>query len=463
MHRFLPATIVALAACGGTPAPASSPAAAAIPQLVIQPAAPVVADQLTEITLRGVTPGAIVDIVAERPVSASAMLGGKRQLYRAQASFRVGATGTVALAHAAPLTGSYQGADLRGLFWSMAASDAAIPDGWPDTQVHLAASQAGHELARAMLEIRSSNPDVVVTPVGGELPGAILARLPGEQRRPAIIALGGSEGGDSFARTMAPRLASLGYAVLGLPYYAPAFGGPARADLAGLPAAFTDIPVDRLEQARAWLRRQPGVDADHLALYGGSKGAEFALIAATRFPWVTAVVAIVPSDVVWEGWGVADAKPGTRSSFAWRGEPLAFVPYHDIAGEIAHAQTGQHVNLRRVQDQGRAEHPEAVAGARIPIERFRGALLVAGGGADQVWASGEMANNIAHTRSAAGLATTALIYPGAGHVLSGDGWAPTTGVEHAVFEIGGTAEANARAQAAAWRETVAFLARSLGK
>src|SRR4051812_14616741 len=100
MHRFLPATVVALAACGGTPAPAPSPATPAPPQLVAEPAAPAVADDLTEITLRGVTPGAVVDVVAERPVSASAMLGGKRELYRAQASFRVGTTGTVELAHA---------------------------------------------------------------------------------------------------------------------------------------------------------------------------------------------------------------------------------------------------------------------------------------------------------------------------------------------------------------------------
>jgi len=116
------------------------------------------------------------------------------------------------------------------------------------------AAQAGHIVARASLTLRRASPGREVTPAV-TLPGATLTRLPGPQRRPAIIVLGGSEGNDWAARDLAPRLASRGYAVLGLPYYAPGNGGPPRADLASLPSAFIDIPVDRLDQARAWLRQ----------------------------------------------------------------------------------------------------------------------------------------------------------------------------------------------------------------
>lgn len=463
MQRTLPClTLAILAACGSPSAPVPIPAPAARVEFVPQPATAVMASEITQIALRGLPPGSEITLVAERALQANPLAGGKRQLFRAQATFRVDPTGTLELASAAPIAGSYRGADLRGLFWSMVATEDAVADGWTDEQVQLTARAGSQELARTTLTLRKANPDVVVTQVGAELPGAVLARLPGDQRRPVVILLGGSEGGDSFARDLAPRLASYGFAALGLPYYAPAWGGPPRPELAGLPSAFTDIPVERLEVARAWLARQPGVDVDHLALYGGSKGAEFALIAATKLPWVTAVVAIVPSDVVWEGWGVMASAPGTRSSFAWRGQPLPFVPYHDMAGELAHFQTGQPVNLRRVQDRGRAEHPDAVAKARIPIEQFRGALLVAGAGNDQVWASGEMATNIARARRAAGLDTTTLVFPDAGHLLQGTGWQPTTGLEHAVMQVGGTAEANAHAQVTVWREAIAFLTRSLG-
>jgi hypothetical protein len=164
---------------------------------------------------------------------------------------------------------------------------------------------------------------------------------------------------------------------------------------------------------------------------------------------------------VWEGWGIPGQQPGTRSSFAWRGEPLPFVPYKDFAAELALLGSGTRAHLRRPQDGGRAAHPGAVAKARIPIERYRGAVLVAGGADDQVWDSGSMAGNIARSRAAAGLDTTALIFSDAGHVLAGDGWSPTTPLETGMFAFGGTPAGNARAQATVWRETLAFLARTL--
>jgi dienelactone hydrolase len=473
-----PVVLAVLAsACGASPPTAPTPPTPPTPPTAPTPRTPttasgaprfelsateVLAGDDAQIALRGFAPGSEVELAAERPVRQYTGPTPSRALYRSHARFRVAADGTLALASAAPLSGTYAGADLRGLFWSMTPTEDPIADGWPDDRVQLTATQAGRVAARATLTLRRSGPDVEITPVGAALPGAMLARLPGAARRPAIIVLGGSEGGDWTAREMAPRLASRGYAVLGLPYYAPVYGGPARADLAGLPGAFVDIPVDRLDQARAWLRQAPGVDADHVAIWGASKGAEFALLAATHLPWVTAVVAIVPSDVVWEGWGAPGQAPGTRSSFSWRGEPLPFVPYANAEAEFARIGSGTQANLRRMQDNGRAAHPDAAVTARIPVERYRGPLLVAGAGDDQVWASGIMATNIARSRTAAGLATTTLIYPGAGHTLGGDGWSPTTMTNAGVFAFGGTPAANARAQAAVWHEVLTFLARTLG-
>lgn len=129
-------------------------------------------------------------------------------------------------------------------------------------------------------------------------PGAIFASTPGV-RRPTLIVLGGSEGGDEVARQFAPMFAALGYSVLGLPYYDPGYD-PAH-KIAGLPRAFVSIPVDRLQAVHDWLAARPEVDSQRIAIWGASKGAEFALIASTRFDWVKAVVAVVPSDVVWEG------------------------------------------------------------------------------------------------------------------------------------------------------------------
>ena len=336
-----------------------------------------------------------------------------------------------------------------------------IPAGADEQHAHLIARQGDRVLAEAMIPLLQSTPEVTITPVGADFPGAFLAHLPDQPnlRRPAIIVLGGSEGNDWFATSMAPRLASHGYAVLGLPYYAPVFGGPPNPKLAGLPAAFIDIPVDRLDKARDWLRKAPGVDGDHIALYGISKGAEFVLIAASRMTWPSAVVALVPSDVVWEGWGDRSAKPGTRSSFSWHGAPLPFVPYDNIAAEMAKFGTHEKIRMRTPMDNGRAKHPASIAAARIPIEKFSGPLLIAGGNADNVWASGPMTGYLEHTRHDAGLPTTALVFDTAGHGLFGTGWSPESAMLTASF--GGDVAANARAQAETWRATLEFFARNL--
>jgi dienelactone hydrolase len=229
-----------------------------------------------------------------------------------------------------------------------------------------------------------------------------------------------------------------------------------------LPQSFVDIPVERLEVARAWLASQPQVDSARIALLGISKGAEFALIAASHMPWITSVVAIVPTDVVWQGWG-PDVAPGTeRSSFALRGKALPFVPNKDFPQELAGFQTGADVRFRRPQDKGRAAHPQAAVEARIRVEDFKGPLLVAGGIEDQVWASGMMAQNIAERRAAHGLETVSLVFTDAGHLLSGSGWAPTTQYNAGPNKTGGTPQANARAQAEVWASTLAFLNRTLG-
>lgn len=311
-------------------------------------------------------------------------------------------------------------------------------------------------LAATTIDFIDALPEVKVEQVK-EFPGAVFATLPGSSRRPALIVLGGSEGGGWVARTSAPRFASRGFAVLGLPYYSP---GAGEREIPELPAAFADIPVDRLNAAREWLQRRPEVDAARVGLVGTSKGAEFVLIAASRFKWIAAVVAIVPSDVVWEGWGPG-VEPGKRSSFSLDGKPLPFVPYGEFAEEFEGFRTGRDVKMRRFQDKGRAANPAAAVKARIEVEKFRGPLLVIGGHDDQVWASGMMAQNIAERRAAHRLETVALIFPEAGHAISNNGWVPTTQYNAGLSKVGGTPQANAAAQARAFPETIAFLKRTL--
>lgn len=290
--------------------------------------------------------------------------------------------------------------------------------------------------------------------VGEQLPYAYFATPDGPGPFPVVIVLGGSEGGDGGSRSSAPRFLEQGYAVLGLPYYSPGYL-PAASRLPELPEAFASIPLEKLAIARDWLTGRDDVKTDGIGLYGVSKGAEFVLAGASRIDGFAAVVAIVPSDVIWEGWGPGIA-PDQASSFSWEGEPLPYVPYLGMEEEFKkYAVPGSVVRLRTPQDAGRRANPDRVPPARIRVEDIDEPVLVAGGDADNTWSSGAMAQNIAERRAErGGLETVALVFPDAGHALSGTGVQRTTGD----FRYD---EPTLAAQQKIWPATLAFLAKHL--
>lgn len=301
---------------------------------------------------------------------------------------------------------------------------------------------------------RAEAPAIEETPVPG-FPHAVIHRQAGETARPVVVILAGAEGGDGAGRRFGPILARLGYAAVSLPYYSPDWGqyGPPP-EFPELPGSFIDIRVDQLAELRETLRATPGVDVERFGLFAGSKGSELALIAASRYPWIDAVVAYTPSDLVWEGWGLEMLEAeGTRSSFSFEGRPLVFMPYRGFVEGLL-AGPGQ-ADLRAIHEDGRADHPEREAEARIPVEAYRGRLMLIAGDRDALWNSGRMARNIVAGRQGVGLETLALIYPEAGHDLAGDG-GPREDPRS-----GGSPEADAAARADAWPQVVAFLAGAL--
>jgi dienelactone hydrolase len=466
-------------------------------QFNIQPSTTVLVGEPLQIELTGWPAHAWVSVRAQRVVEDQ----GRKALYASQAMFKADAQGRINLATQAPgeagadrATSSYSGADVRGLFWSMLpVPGAGAPPATADThRVTLTASLQGTVQPAGRLPIPPVTPATPITtittitpitpivqtldllPAGPDVQsraappfdGARFAYLPAPAafaKRPVLILLGGSEGGAAVTQSAA-AWASRGYAVLALPYYSPPTWdatGPGPAELPNLPIAFADIAIDRLEQARDWLAQQPEVDATRIGVMGTSKGAEFALLAGTQMPWIKSIVAVVPSDVVWEGWGPG-VEPGQRAGFSWHGKPCDFVPYKDFAQEMAGFASGADVKIRRPQDQGRAAHPDRAIAARIRVEDIAAPVLVVGGDDDQLWDSGGMAKNILAVRQRAGLDTVALVYPDAGHFLGGAGMDPTTQYNASPMKAGGTPAANARAQAEAFAQTVAFLRRTLG-
>ena len=396
----------------------------------------------------GLAPAELVTLRAERwfaPVSATPR---PPRLFRSEARFRADARGVVDVARVAPVDGSYSGVDARGPFWSMRLIEHAAGGAGDTSEVRFELARARGETLRARVVLLPATPGVVLSDAEG-LPAAKFARLPGDAPRPALILLGGSEGGASIADA-APAFASRGYAVLALPYFAPS------RDIPGLPEGMVEQPVEYLDQAYRWLAKQPGVDATRVAIHGTSLGATYALLGAVHFDWVDAVVASVPSDIVVDGWGPGIAE-GTRSAFSWRGKPLPFVPSVGYEEEMAREE----IRVRRVYERGRAAHPARAAKARIPVEKIRGDVMVIGAYDDQMWPSGMMAQNLAERRLEANLRVTARLYPDAGHLLYQTGYEPTTQYHRRAQKPGGSPAADARAQADAWQATWEFLEQAL--
>lgn len=413
----------------------SSTAALAAPELHIADA--VSLTRPVPIRVTGIAPGTDIVIRAERP---SPYKDGR--IFRSEMAYRADRRGIVDTAEPAPVSIDPQRSDVAvdpfAPFWQMQRTEEPAEAGWDDNEVRLTIDLDGDALPDMSGSVRvgPDASDSVEAALTHDFPGAFVARPAGSANRklPLVIVLGGSEGGDGAARSMTPAFIEQGYAVLGLPYHSPKYYGR-ESQFPELPSSFAELPVDYVEAVLEAVRGREGIDGTRIALWGASKGAELALLTASYRKDICAVVAIVPSDIVWEGWGPA-AIEGETSGFSYRGQALPFVPYVGMGAIIAKLARGERVDLRPAMDAGRSAFADRVEAARIRVENIGAPVFLVGGGRDGVWASADMAQNIARRRKSQNLPTTLLTFPEASHSLS---WSP--------FHPGQAADARARAEA----------------
>lgn len=253
---------------------------------------------------------------------------------------------------------------------------------------------------------------------------------------PAVLVLGGAEGGRAWAKRIARRLAEQGYVALAQSY----FNGP------GLPSQLSAIPLERLQAGIDYLAQQGPAAPPRIAVLGLSKGAEAALALAAHDTRVAAVVAASPSDVVWQG--IDRSGGAAASSWTLVGAPLAYVPFApcpDCKGLL---------DLYTHSSKGVA----ADSPARIAVERIHGPVLLIASAQDRVWPSAQMADAIAERLRRRQFAhrVSVLQYPQGGHFAFG--LAPTeTTLQEDIGFGGGTPSGLTEARADSWTRTTAFL------
>jgi dienelactone hydrolase len=282
-------------------------------------------------------------------------------------------------------------------------------------------------------------PEPIVTLVTANGLVADLYRPTGAKTRlPAIIILGGSEGGMGAPTARNARLiAQHGYAVLQVAYF----------DAPGLPQDLGLIPLEYFKTAIDWLGAQPGVDPHRLGIEGGSIGSEVALMVAAHFPEIKAVVAAMPSGIVWPGISHTSANP--PSTFTLAGQPLPDLPY----GGDGHFTTVYDLYAKGLA--ALDQHPDAI----IPVERINGPILLVCGKVDTLWPSCPMADQITARLKEKRFKhqVKLLAYADAGHAVFGPPFDPANPRLANLADDGGSVDGNQAARRDSWPKSLSFL------
>jgi pimeloyl-ACP methyl ester carboxylesterase len=198
--------------------------------------------------------------------------------------------------------------------------------------------------------------------------------------QPLIVGFGGAEGGNLFASDFAKPAVegyvAKCYAFLAIGY----FGAP------GAPAELDRVSLEGVHKAIADAAGNRQVNGRCIAVMGGSKGGELALLLASYYPDIKAVVGLVPGKAVF----MAHTSTGDTASFSLKGESLPFVPVPESAVPYF---SPPNRNLRRAWEEMLKDKVE-VEKAAIAVERVNGPILLVSARRDELWPSMEMSEDI---------------------------------------------------------------------
>ncbi|MBO1306027.1 hypothetical protein JZO70_07635 [Enterococcus sp. 669A] len=190
----------------------------------------------------------------------------------------------------------------------------------------------------------------------------------------AVVVVGGSEGNDNVPLQMGQHFAKHGITALGVCYW----------NVPGLPDNLVEVPLEPFESAIQYLHEK---GHSKIAMYGISKGAELALLCATKLHDISKVVAVSPSHCVWGGITekMLSKKFTAVSEFTWRGKGFPC-----MVGELSYGRaiwnllTQQQINLAYMYANPLRKFDEATA---IPVEEIEGDLLFIYAKHDTMWPS----------------------------------------------------------------------------
>jgi len=399
------------------------------------------------IKVRGVSEGQIITLT----ISGHDQFG---NLWLSKASFKPDQSGTIDTAKHAPSSGSYEGIDQAGLFWSMTCNnpcDIVSPFAiMPKLIVSLFID--GEKKEERIVE-RIVYLDIERYDVTEPIVGVCYKPHELSTPSPALIVLGGSEGGYNAG------WASIIASKTRLPTLALAYFGSK-----GLPLTLENIPLETIERAIAWLNGQRFVKKDSIGIVGASRGGELAILAASLFPQIKLVVGYTPSGVIWEGMGNEH-----MPAWIFRGKPfpyLKFIMNEEQRKHFMDAQKKQGTFFNAPSFEYSLKKQESyIEEATIPAENSKAAFLLIGNPDDGVWPSHKLSRLIIDRLKMKKYSRpfNLLSYSDGGHMLITFPYYPTTLRKFylptvGVWEgLGGSAKGAARAAEDSWAKVIDFI------
>ncbi|HCA06298.1 acyl-CoA thioester hydrolase/BAAT C-terminal domain-containing protein [Chryseobacterium sp.] len=218
-------------------------------------------------------------------------------------------------------------------------------------------------LAKAQDTIQSKNTDAILY-------------QPSQNIKGLVVGLGGSEGGNAWAskhwKTVRDQFLDKGYAFLALAY----FGSE------NSPRLLEKIEIQDVYNAINLSKQK--VRTEKVAVIGGSRGADLALLLGSYYPDISCIIGLSASHAVFPG----NTDHFSTSSWTFGGKELPFVPVNEAAVPFMMERKIRKAFEAMLQDK------ESEQKSLIKVEQIKAPILLMSGTEDEICPSSEMSEKI---------------------------------------------------------------------
>ncbi|MCE7044432.1 acyl-CoA thioester hydrolase/BAAT C-terminal domain-containing protein [Dyadobacter sp. CY312] len=188
------------------------------------------------------------------------------------------------------------------------------------------------------------------------------------KNQPLVVGLGGSEGGNAWGtdrwEKVRNEFTEKGYAFLAVGYFG----------CKGTPEILDRIAVDDVYKAIAAAKKQKNVSKGGVAVVGGSRGADLALLLGSYYSDINCVIGMSSSHAVFPG----HTQEFNSSCWTFDGKELSFIPVNE--------ESVPFLMKRDLRGAFETMMKDSVAEqkAMIKVEKIKGAILLLSATSDEI-------------------------------------------------------------------------------